>query len=136
VLTLLGGAAAFLSLGASRAGAGRRPKRKRASRQEGLHVASLEDVPETDALQSSYFGLPLLLFRLEGEVKAVSGMCTHEGCFLGWNADRGVILCPCHGGEFDPTGTVLTGPPPAALLRFPVRIDEGQIYVLDPVYGD
>lgn len=108
----------------------------RAGRQEGLHVGSVQDLPEKAALQSDFYGLPLLIFRVDDEVAAVSGMCTHEGCFLGWNAERKVVQCPCHGGEFDPTGQVLTGPPPAALLRFPVRIAEGQIYVLDPQFGD
>ncbi len=99
-------------------------------------MGNAQDLVEGVVLQSSYYGLPLLLLRLENEVTAVSGMCTHEGCFLTWSAERRVFLCPCHGGEFDRSGSVLAGPPPAALLRFPVRIEQGEIYVLDPQYGD
>ena len=99
-------------------------------------MGNVQDLPEGAALQSDYYGLPLLVLRLGDDVTAVSAMCTHEGCILAWNADRRVILCPCHGGEFDPTGGVLSGPPPAALLRFLVRVEQAQIYVLRPQDGD
>lgn len=130
VLAFLGGAAALLSLGASRSVSGG------GAGQEGLHVGSAKDLVEGTVLESSYYGLPLLILSLEDEVTAVSGMCTHEGCLLTWSTERFVFLCPCHGGEFDRSGSVLAGPPPAALLRFPVRIEQGEIYVLDPEYGD
>ena len=46
----------------------------------------------------------------EGEYKAFSSVCTHQGCQV--NAvENGVIACPCHGSTFDiATGAVVQGP--------------------------
>lgn len=52
---------------------------------------------------------------------ALSATCTHQGCALGYDGSSLKILCPCHGGMYDPsTGNVLSGPPPAALTRYNV----------------
>jgi Rieske Fe-S protein len=46
----------------------------------------------------------------EGEFKAFSSVCTHQGCQVG-GVENGVISCPCHGSQFDiSTGAVVQGP--------------------------
>ncbi|MEV5508423.1 Rieske (2Fe-2S) protein [Streptomyces orinoci] len=46
----------------------------------------------------------------QGEFKAFSAVCTHEGCVVG-SVTGGVIKCPCHGSEFDiKDGSVRQGP--------------------------
>ena len=50
---------------------------------------------------------------------ALSATCTHAGCTVGYNAAAGIIVCPCHGGTYNPsTGAVLGGPPPAGLSTY------------------
>jgi cytochrome b6-f complex iron-sulfur subunit len=50
---------------------------------------------------------------------ALSSTCTHNGCTVGYNASRGNILCPCHGGTFNvSTGAVTGGPPPSVLTKY------------------
>jgi len=39
----------------------------------------------------------------EGKVKAVSAVCPHAGCLVGWNAPDRTWDCPCHGSRFDST---------------------------------
>jgi cytochrome b6-f complex iron-sulfur subunit len=52
---------------------------------------------------------------------ALSATCTHAGCTVGYDAKSTTIVCPCHGGTFDPaTGAVISGPPPSALLKYTV----------------
>ena len=64
-----------------------------------------------------------------GDFKAFSAVCTHAGCTVGF--EGGVIICPCHGGEFDAeTGEVIAGPPPAGLAPKKVLEAGGQIYAL------
>ena len=46
----------------------------------------------------------------EGEVHAVSPVCTHMGCLVDWNGAERTWDCPCHGSRFDPNGRVLRGP--------------------------
>ncbi len=46
----------------------------------------------------------------DGRVHAVSAVCTHMGCILGWNHTDRTWDCPCHGSRFALTGEVLNGP--------------------------
>ncbi len=62
-------------------------------------------------------------------VIAVSAVCTHSGCTVPWDADQGVFACPCHGGRFNPDGTVAGGPPPRPLTTFEAKIDGNQVLV-------
>ena len=55
--------------------------------------------------------------------------CTHLGCPLAWSGGAKRFLCPCHGGAFDATGTVVGGPPPRPMLTYETRIESGQIMV-------
>jgi thiosulfate dehydrogenase (quinone) large subunit len=65
----------------------------------------------------------------DGGLKAFSAVCTHAGCTVGY--EGGVIVCPCHGGEYDAeTGQVIAGPPPVALAPKRVLESGGKIYAL------
>ncbi|MFP4004448.1 MAG: FAD-dependent oxidoreductase [Alphaproteobacteria bacterium] len=45
-----------------------------------------------------------------GVVHAVSAVCTHMGCLVGWNGVDHSWDCPCHGSRFAVNGEVLHGP--------------------------
>jgi thiosulfate dehydrogenase [quinone] large subunit len=64
-----------------------------------------------------------------GGLKAFSAVCTHAGCTVTY--EGGVIVCPCHGGEYSAeTGEVIAGPPPAPLAPKQVLEANGQIYAV------
>ncbi len=46
----------------------------------------------------------------QGEVHAVSALCTHLGCIVSWNPAETSWDCPCHGSRFSVDGEVLQGP--------------------------
>jgi len=75
-------------------------------------------------------GSPDILIRdEEGNLKAFSAVCTHAGCTVGY--EGGVIVCPCHGGEYSAeTGEVIAGPPPSGLTPKRVVESGGQIYAV------
>ncbi|HKB51704.1 MAG TPA: TQO small subunit DoxD [Solirubrobacterales bacterium] len=75
-------------------------------------------------------GSPDILIRnSNGSLKAFSAVCTHAGCTVGYQG--GVIVCPCHGGEFSAeTGEVIAGPPPSGLAPKKVLEAGGQIYAV------
>jgi glycine/D-amino acid oxidase-like deaminating enzyme/nitrite reductase/ring-hydroxylating ferredoxin subunit len=52
-----------------------------------------------------------------GRAHALSPVCTHMGCIVGWNPAERSWDCPCHGGRYTATGEVQTGPPLAGLAR-------------------
>ena len=45
-----------------------------------------------------------------GVVHAVSAVCSHMGCIVGWNATDRTWDCPCHGSRFELSGEVIHGP--------------------------
>jgi Rieske Fe-S protein len=46
----------------------------------------------------------------QGTTHAVSAVCTHMGCIVGFNSQDQTWDCPCHGSRFDSQGQVISGP--------------------------
>jgi Rieske Fe-S protein len=73
--------------------------------------------------------------RADGQLRAVSGICTHQGCRLAFAARSARLVCPCHGATFALDGTVLTHKLPIpleALPRIEVREVGGAVQVYTP----
>jgi len=71
-------------------------------------------------------GQPAIVFRTNNGVFAYSEICTHQGCTVAYSAPEKTLICPCHGGSFDPFNgaAVLTGPPQFPLPKVTV-VDQG-----------
>lgn len=90
--------------------------------QEQVTVTAAE-VPVGGVKFFEFHGRPAVLVQPEpGSFVALSAVCTHLGCIVKWEADRGSFLCPCHAGRFSAQGQVLGGPPPQPLTSFPVAV--------------
>lgn len=81
---------------------------------------------------SAYFNHPSrglsLLVDFSGQWRAFSATCTHAPCTVDFSGSA--IVCPCHGGTYNPTnGAVTGGPPPAPLPEMTVLIQNGNLYV-------
>jgi glycine/D-amino acid oxidase-like deaminating enzyme/nitrite reductase/ring-hydroxylating ferredoxin subunit len=63
------------------------------------------------------FGARAVYRDLDGELHAVSGICTHLGCLVQFDDLQREWACPCHGSRFAVDGTVLHGPATAPLER-------------------
>ncbi len=59
----------------------------------------------------------------DGELFAVSPVCTHLGCRVHWNSVETSWDCPCHGSRFRPDGTVIEGPAIGALKRKHLNVE-------------
>jgi nitrite reductase/ring-hydroxylating ferredoxin subunit len=72
-------------------------------------------------------GNALAVGRDAGGVYAMTLICTHQGCDIATSAGGSVtpqmLLCGCHGSEYDGNGAVLRGPATAPLQHFAVTID-------------
>jgi nitrite reductase/ring-hydroxylating ferredoxin subunit len=92
-------------------------------------VVDLEKVPAGTVTRVRHRLSPVLLVRLGGEVRALSGNCTHEGCEVGWNPRQQLIRCPCHGSAFTAAGAVVQGPALKPLPAYPVELRGRKVIV-------
>lgn len=53
---------------------------------------------------------------------ALSSICTHQGCTVGYNSVANDIECPCHGSVYSTNGSVINGPAPAALRSYNISV--------------
>ncbi|ALC17195.1 cytochrome b6 [Desulfuromonas soudanensis] len=87
-------------------------------------------VPVGGAHFFQFSGHPaVLLQNSPGSFLAFSAVCTHLGCIIQWQPEKGEFLCPCHAGRFSSTGAVLAGPPPKPLESIPVTLSGDQVLV-------
>jgi len=83
-------------------------------------------------LSSTVAGAPVVVAAADGQWYAVADSCTHAGCPFSTEADLedGVIVCNCHGSEFDlRTGEVLRGPADQPVRTYPVRVTGDQLEI-------
>lgn len=80
--------------------------------------------------------LPVGVFNAAGELYAIEDRCTHDDgplCEGDWDPDRCVAICPRHGSNFDiRTGKALTLPAYIPVGTFPVKVVDGDVYVVVP----
>ncbi len=98
---------------------------------EWIEVARVDAVPEGTGLRVEIDEYPVAIWNVEGELYATAETCTHEEASLTegdlWEE---VIECPLHGAQFDVrTGEVLTLPAIFPLRTYPIRVQDGVIYV-------
>jgi glycine/D-amino acid oxidase-like deaminating enzyme/nitrite reductase/ring-hydroxylating ferredoxin subunit len=84
-------------------------------------LESLKDLKPEKGIIAELKGEKVAVYKdANGEVTALSPVCTHAGCTVSFNDAEKSWDCPCHGGRFDISGKVITGPP---------RKDLKQIYI-------
>jgi len=72
-------------------------------------------------------GQRLAVYRnANGELSALSPVCTHLGCLVHWNTTEKSWDCPCHGSRFDPHGRILNGPAVTPLEAKPLPFEQGE----------
>jgi thiosulfate dehydrogenase (quinone) large subunit len=73
----------------------------------------------------------IVLRRAKGTFVAYNTVCPHAGCTVGYSPNADLLVCPCHGSEFNPnTGGLVRGPAPHGLSSIPVAESSGgELYV-------
>ena len=96
-----------------------------------MRACSLSDIPEEGAIRVQLDGKPICLARSQGEVFAVSDICSHADVSLSeGDVEDGTVECWLHGSRFDlrsgsPTGLPANRPVPV----YPVKIDGDDVFV-------
>lgn len=85
--------------------------------------AALEILPEGQTK-------PLIVIvDASGKHSVISSECTHKGCTVEVQGER--IVCPCHGSTYDRKGDVLKGPAQRSLRRYPSRLTNDGVLVIE-----
>jgi len=97
------------------------------SHPAGTAIGPAKDVPVGGAASFSdpRTGDPSIVIQAKaGKFVAFDAVCPHAGCTVGYDQAAAVIVCPCHGSQFNAaTGAVESGPAPTGLT--PITIAEG-----------
>jgi len=96
-------------------------------------VAAVADVPVGQAMRFSSGAVEGVVVNDSGTIKAVSAVCTHQGCLLLLDAAAHRLRCPCHPTVFAVSGKLISyqlATPPANLPALQARVRDGQIEVL------
>lgn len=93
----------------------------------GRLLGSTSQVPKN---QAASFTIPssgdpgIVIHTKTGEFVGYDAVCPHTGCTVGYLSTAQVIVCPCHGSQFQvANGDVIVGPAPHGLAK--VKIVEG-----------
>lgn len=94
----------------------------------GTYIAQVKAVPVNGAVNFTIPGTgdPGVLIHLsEEQFVAFDATCTHAGCEVGYDPGSKLLVCPCHGAQFDPAhqGAVMQGPAQLPLTAIKVHVD-------------
>ncbi len=112
----------------------RHAHRSRQHPPAGTPIATLDRIPVGGAVgfQDPNAGPAILVRTASSDVAAFSRVCTHAGCLVGYDQASELMVCPCHGAQFDPKqrAAVVAGPAPSPLPAIRVAIDPATGQVL------
>ena len=100
----------------------------------GTDIGPASDVPvgQAASFTDPASGDPSIVIRPSaGTFVAFDAVCPHAGCTVGYDPGQQVIVCPCHGSQFNAgTGAVEVGPATAGLTKLGIAEGpNGQLYV-------
>ena len=93
-------------------------------------LATIDELPKDSVIEVEHDGELYALCNAGGELRALSGVCPHEGGPLGQgNICEGMLVCPWHMWEFDSrTGACLVDDS-RNIPVFPVKTDGNAVLV-------
>ena len=98
--------------------------------QNSVTAAKAGELPPNAAKVFKFGSAPAVLINTaEGNLVALSAVCTHLTCTVRYDGETGTLFCPCHNGRFDLNGNVLSGPPPRPLETYTVEVSGPDIIV-------
>ncbi|HLE78678.1 MAG TPA: non-heme iron oxygenase ferredoxin subunit [bacterium] len=105
---------------------------------EYVAVATTEEIPPGTAKLVHINGYRVAIFNVGGTFHAIDDVCTHEEASLAAGPVYGdIVACPKHGSRFHiPTGRVLSLPAVRPVDTYPVKVEDGRVWVRpEPQHG-
>jgi nitrite reductase/ring-hydroxylating ferredoxin subunit len=93
-------------------------------------VAKLDDLAEGAGRAVQVQGTEVALFRVDGELCAIDGVCPHAGASLGeGRCSNGVVTCPAHGWTFNVRDGSSVHPPNRDVRAHEVKVEDGMVLI-------
>lgn len=92
-----------------------------------IKATDMEGLAEGTTKRAEVGGVDILFANVDGEVYAISNVCTHMGGLLHQNPmENGILTCPKHGAQFDVrTGRSVRG---AKVLFSKIKVKDEKVY--------
>lgn len=104
------------------------PPKKKVEEKEKA-VAKLDELPPGTGKTFQLGENRVFVLNVNGNLTAMSAVCTHLGCLVQWKPDENLVFCACHGARYTSKGEIVRGPQPAPLAPFGVRVENGEIII-------
>jgi nitrite reductase/ring-hydroxylating ferredoxin subunit len=94
----------------------------------GAEIAATSDIPVGGGANFDVDNVKMVVTQpTEGEFKAFSAVCTHQGCIVGTRDAE--IVCDCHDSLFKlEDGAVISGPATSDLPEIAITVKDGKIF--------
>ena len=79
------------------------------------------------ASRNVVLGAAWILRTAPDKLVALSAVCPHLGCAIGWDAAARNFLCPCHDSRFKVSGEKMTGPSERGMDELPLAVVDGRL---------
>jgi len=100
---------------------------------EWVEVSPTADLPPGSYASVDVDDVQIAVFNCDGTYYAIEDVCTHDyGQLTGGDMEGCQVVCPRHGAKFDITsGEALTAPAYEPVDTFPIKVEDGKVYVQD-----
>ena len=68
------------------------------------------------------------------KVEALSAVCPHLGCAIGWDPAGKSFLCPCHDSRFSAAGEQMSGPSKRGMDPLEIAVKDGRLQLVWKVF--
>ncbi|NND02537.1 MAG: Rieske 2Fe-2S domain-containing protein [Acidimicrobiia bacterium] len=92
-----------------------------------IKTVSPDAVPENTVIEVPQ--ARAYLTKIDGQVVALSEVCSHLGCRVPFCDSSGQFECPCHGSVFNRAGDFIAGPAPRGMDMYAVEVVDGVIEI-------
>ena len=96
-----------------------------------IKLAAQSELPaEGEAKEFEVGGKTICVANVNGTITAMENVCLHMGGPLGQGyIERGKVVCPWHGWEYDPATGQLEDDPKTKLAVYPIKMENGEVMV-------
>jgi 3-phenylpropionate/trans-cinnamate dioxygenase ferredoxin subunit len=93
-------------------------------------VGSIDELAPGQRKLAFIEGRSIVLFNVDGQVRAIDNSCPHNGASLAsGQLDGHLLRCPAHGLRFDLRTGCMPGVEGLCLKTFPVEVVDGRLLV-------